>query len=126
MEFTCAFHDELGILEVIAEGKAMVDDYERIVVAILEHPNFRKGLPTLHDQRNVTLSHRSNDDIRMIAHIGRKYFKAFGMAKWAVVMPTDVQYGMTRMWQMFVDEYLKAVPMIFRDRDEAIAWLMES
>jgi hypothetical protein len=70
MEFRFVFHDDLDILEVIAEGKAGIGDYERIVQGILNH--------------------------------------------------------IARMWQTFLEDYLKLVPMVFRTREDAILWLKET
>jgi len=42
----------------------------------------------------------------------------------AVVAPNDVLFGLSRMWEQFV-EYPRLTTRVMRSRDEAIAWLQD-
>jgi hypothetical protein len=47
-----------------------------------------------------------------------------GQARCATVAPRDVQYGLVRMWEVFVEGRWDVIHQAFRSRDEAVSWLM--
>ena len=57
------------------------------------------------------------DQLRMAAKINPNYLIA-------VVSTTDLQYGVTRMWQAYVDD-LDIKTKAFRDRKSAEQWIQE-
>jgi hypothetical protein len=42
----------------------------------------------------------------------------------AIVASTDLQFGMSRVWQVYVEKS-KFVTKVFRDREDAESWLKE-
>ena len=57
------------------------------------------------------------DQVRMAAKINPNFLIA-------VVSATDLQYGVTRMWQAYIDD-LDIKTMAFRDRKSAEEWIQE-
>ena len=57
--------------------------------------------------------------------ISGQYSEQLGTAKVAIVVDRDLDYGMTRMWQVLVESHTTSYDSvkIFRNRDEAVAWL---
>jgi hypothetical protein len=57
--------------------------------------------------------------------ISGQYSEQLGAAKVAIAVDRDLDYGMTRMWQVLVEIHTLsyASAKIFRNRDEAVAWL---
>lgn len=47
-----------------------------------------------------------------------------GSSKLAVLVNRDLEYGMTRMWSVFVEDKWDVEIEVFRTESEAITWLM--
>ncbi len=63
-------------------------------------------------------------DIRNIADYCRNYREQFGHAKCAIYVVRDSDYGLVRMWQVFVSTNVWDVSEnLFRSRDAAKDWL---
>jgi hypothetical protein len=61
-------------------------------------------------------------DVRRVAREDREYAETHPPFAIAVVAPHDMEYGLSRMWQAFVDD-TSIVSKVARTRDEALAWL---
>ena len=64
------------------------------------------------------------DEARVIAGQGKKLAMLNSQLCVAIIAPQDVQFGMSRMWEAFVDG-TGWQTSVFRDRPSAIAWLRE-
>jgi len=49
-----------------------------------------------------------------------------GKTKLALLVARDLEFGLAKMWQVFVDEKWDVISRVFRSRDEAITWLKRS
>jgi hypothetical protein len=99
-------------------GKLTDDDLREHQRAVLADPDFDPTLNQLWDLQQVETLDISNAALRDLAS-SRSY--AAG-TKRAVVAPRDVLYGTARMFQTLHDEAPEDV-RVFRDADEAKAWL---
>jgi hypothetical protein len=63
-------------------------------------------------------------DVRRIARADREYVEAHPPIAIAVVAPHDLEYGLSRMWQAFVDD-APIESTVGRTRAEALAWLAD-
>ncbi len=94
---------------------------EELVAAMArtrDAPDFRPHFRQLADFRGVTEFHFPNNVIRRIA---ASPVYALG-ARRAFVVDTDESFGLARMYQMSQEDPEDAL-RIFRDLDEALAWL---
>src|SRR4051812_47297033 len=62
------------------------------------------------------------DEIRQLADVDREFARLIPRAVVAVIAPTDLPYGMARMWQMLSEE-IGWTTSVFRGRAEAESWL---
>jgi len=80
----------------------------------------------LWDLTDANLSALSAVDVQMVAEhtASRAHSRAGG--KTALVAPTDVDFGMSRMFQTMIDNAdHEASVRVFRSRDEATEWIDE-
>ncbi len=79
---------------------------------------FEPGLDHLLDLRDVTLFDLSVDEVREISRV-----RVFGeSSRLAVVAPTDVAFGLSRMYEAF-GELGEERYRVFRDIEDAEGWL---
>lgn len=64
------------------------------------------------------------DDIRLLARVDAELGALNSQVSVAVIAPRDVQFGMSRMWEVLA-EGTGWQTAVFRDRPSALAWLHE-
>ena len=123
MQFSLNYHD--AVFEVTTSGDAILQGYYDFSKAVLEHDEWKPGGLILLDHTELNTGPLTIDDVQTIANISGQYSKQLGTAKVALLVDRDLDYGMTRMWQILVEGYTTSHDSvkIFRNRDEAVAWL---
>jgi hypothetical protein len=109
--------------EVVAFGIVTGDDFIRANREIYSSP--RKLLQLkfkIVDQTECTDYRVSGSDVRMMANQEREASILNRDLIIAVVSRTDLQYGISRMWQSYLDGTGLATA-IFRDRESADVWV---
>lgn len=101
-----------------------VDRLKDLLTTMLEHPDFRPGMPSLWDLRNCDLSLVDAPAMRALRDFNIERSEARGRARVALVTATDVGFGIMRMYEARVD-VPTAVTRVFRDRAEAEHWIFE-
>ena len=98
-------------------AEELLDSYS----AVLEHPDYRPGMKSLTDMREVTPS-TYRRDVLVLAQFVLEHRKEIGPLKVAVVVSREASFGMTRELTVELDE--SPVEMsVFRGIDAARAWL---
>lgn len=106
------------VLTVLAEGPV---DYEEIRAHVLEErATGALGYRELIDARRATVA-VSADDVRRVVDLVRAEARAARLGPTAVVVSSEVAYGMLRMLEMLVEDVAAIRP--FRDYREAVGWL---
>lgn len=65
------------------------------------------------------------EEIRGLADLAAQAREVVGPARVAHVVSRDLEFGLVRMWELFVEQQWDARTRCFRSRDEAVAWLKE-
>ena len=66
----------------------------------------------------------TRDFLKSLAITAAKYAGKRSGAKNAYVCPEDLQYGMTRTWEVFLDS-LPVETFVTRSMEEALKWITE-
>lgn len=120
------FHEDTGILEVVASGKASAEGGAALIQAILMHPRFQRGIPVLLDQSDLEIGHLSQRALHEVADLCVRISDTLGNGSCAVVAASDLAYGFGRMFEAYLDERVAFHTRFFRTRDEALGWLASS
>jgi len=120
---SCVFKhdDELGCIFVKWRGtfsRETADAYSRDVAAL---PGFHSGWNYFHDMRTADVK-VPGTVIRDAARVDGPPRRPDGMRKAAILVSTDVAFGMMRMLAVFRERPGLTVD-VFRDLEEAKAWL---
>lgn len=121
MEFSIEYRD--GHMAVKASGDADFESFARMHYAILNHDNWKPGTPVLIDHSDANVGSLTVSNVRDVAADVVKYADKIGRSRCAFLVSRDLEYGMIRMWMVFVEDKWLATAKIFRSREEAIAWL---
>jgi SpoIIAA-like len=123
MQQTIVFHEDSDVLEVVATGRASVEGYRALIEAILAHPRFRKHGRVLVDKTQLAMTHLPQHELREIARHFARMSAELGNGRAAILVATDVAFGIVRMWEAYVEGHVEFGTRAFRSRDEALAWL---
>jgi hypothetical protein len=123
MQFNLNYHD--GIFEVTLSGDGNVQGSYDFTKAVLEHEEWKPGGLILINITELNTGSLSIGDVQDIAGISVLNCGQFGKAKVAIVVSRDLEYGMAKMWQIFLQLGVGwyASEKIFKNRDEAVTWL---
>jgi hypothetical protein len=118
MPLAYVIHAELRLVVVRAWGVLSTDEVLAVIGALYQDPQFRSDFRELVDARKVTVLHVSPAGIREIA-TSNPYSSA---ARRAIVVSSEVAFGMARMYEMMRDPSPDEV-QVFREYASALEWL---
>jgi len=113
-----------GFFEVKTYGDAEPGGIKKFLDPMLSHEKWKTGTSFLVDHTELNLGHLTVNEIRDIANVSVRPRAELGQARCATVAPHDEQYGLVRMWEVFVEGRWDVIHRVFRSRDEAVSWLM--
>ena len=123
MPITFHFKPEAKLIICVHTGKVQDDEFMMRYKSIFEGNMFTPGTNLLIDLIQTDSSPRSPEGLRRFADFAKSKFAGAGMRpKVAVVAPTDLSFGLARMYEAFAD----SIPwdfVVFRAVDTALAWL---
>jgi hypothetical protein len=121
MSLTYSIDSDLGILRITVIGEPSFHDQEELAREWSQDPAFRPGMPILLDNRQRSTTSTPSEVREIAREVEGSPILAPG-TRCAVVVPHEVEFGMTRMFALLSDESpLKTRP--FHEMDQAVEWL---
>ncbi len=114
-------HPTVAAVEL--HGSLQRADIERAILALLAHPAYVGGMNELWDFRNAHIARIQASDLMALARFVALHLERLGK-RTAIVVGRDVDYGVARMWEGYAEQAAPQERRVFRDRDEAMAWLV--
>ncbi len=102
--------------------RELIDAYR----LLLGSPEYDPSLDDLIDLRGVTHMGVTGAGLHRLIALYDERDTPVSVTRNAIVAPTDVLYGVSRMFQTMRGEELPALVEVFRSMDEALRWLDES
>ncbi len=100
-----------------------LEAYIEVVERCTADPLFDKAMDTLWDFRATSVTSMNSGDVVQLAHHSSEYTgRRGGYWKTAVLVAGDLNYGLARMFEAYVDSAPNDV-MVFRDVESALKWL---
>ena len=106
------------IVFMTAEGSLTDADLEKLRASMQSDPDFHPNLNQLGDFRATDFSGLTATGVRALA----ERISDSDQSQRAIIVSTDLAFGMSRMYQILTDENPAKV-MVFKDMTEARAWL---
>jgi len=104
-------------------GIADVNQWPAFMKEMLSHEKWRPGTNWLKDMTELNAGKVLMEDVQTIAALYCDHSQQIGAGKCAVVVSRDLEFGLVRMWGVFVGDGWEAEAQVFRSFDEAVAWL---
>ena len=108
----------------IAKGSLSAEEVREVIRDFYEHGPISRNV--LWDLSQAVLIDISAEDVRQIAHVPRQSLELRKGGKTAIVAPSDLAFGLSRMYQTSTQP--KPLPFevqVFRDSEAAHKWLAE-
>jgi hypothetical protein len=114
---------ELGVVFSEAVGQIGYPDVEAYCLSVVNDPDYRPGLNELCDLSGAdAVSDIDSSDLRKLRDLNLSLSDRVGHSRLAYVLPTDVGFGMGRIFMAF-SETSKIEHRVFRTLRDARAWL---
>lgn len=122
MPITYSIDRERNVVFTTIRGVLTDDELLDHKMRLTSDPNFKSGMVELSDAREVGELAVTAEGVGRFVTQDSKDSELLKDYKLAIVASEDVVYGMARMYQTLTEKNVPAV-RIFRDLDEAKAWL---
>lgn len=106
-------------IEGLASSKGILDAFDIAV----SNEKYKKGMGRLWDFRDADLSSLNAETIMDMAQYSKKFPPGINDVKVAFVTESELEYGLSRMFEMSSEA--KTPIRVFRTIDEAEKWMMQ-
>ncbi len=107
----------------VATGTLTPDELESALTDAYRRPDFRPEAPSLFDARDAQLDAFAGPEIRHVVETVLKHRGAPPGTRTAIVVGHDLGFGLARMFEQQFEAKEPSDVKVFRDMDEAMAWL---
>ena len=123
MKFEILCDEQQGLFIAQTEGPIQLEDEELMIMGILAHPQWSSDFNLLFDHTESTLEHLLAIDIQKLSDLIKSYSAELQISKLAMVLSSDLNYGLGRMLEAYTSDYMACEIAITRTRKEAESWL---
>lgn len=124
MEFQLEFCKNYFLVK--ATGHAEIEVFVVMLKALFQHKDWRPGMSYIVDYTNLDARKITTDDVRLIAQKTKNLRDEAGVMRSSIVAPQDLQFGLVRMWSVYIDNNDEKETSVFRTLQEAIDWALTS
>ena len=104
----------------VVTGELRMDELRSALTEVYQSESF--SMKSLFDLRAGEASTLTSAEIREMVPLIEERRTHPGQARWAVVAPRDVEFGMSRMFEVFAEK-IPSDMRVFRDIEAAKRWL---
>ena len=116
-------HQHNGFVEVVTHGDGDVEVFQEFLNEVLRHPDWKPGFPILIDHSDLNAGPLTVDGMRKLADMINAAAVELGSSRMAILVPGDLEYGLGRMWQVYIEGRWSGTSEVFRSREDAVDWL---
>ena len=122
MPMTYEIDPEARLVRLLGTGLITDEEMVRCISTLRADPRLEPDMNTLSDMREIEVGFTSTGVARML-DVMEKTADRRRSARSAIVVSTDLAFGMGRMVELQSDERVDPTFRIFRDMDAALEWL---
>lgn len=122
MPMTYSIDAESRLVRIIGSGRVDDADMVQCIKDLRADPRLEPDMNTLSDMRGIEVGFTSQGVARMLG-VMQATSQRRSAAKAAIVVESDVAFGMGRMVEMRSEEHAEPSFRIFREMTEACRWL---
>lgn len=122
MPITTHIDSETGDRTHTATGNLTVENVQATLSEVYTRPDFRSDAAALWDLREAT-GDFPTEDVRHLVDFVTKLVGDGDQGKVAIVVSSDLGFGMSRMYETILGGQTRKPMKVFRDLDDAQSWL---
>ena len=123
MPIETSIDSRTGLRVHVATGTLTPDELENALLDAYRRPDYRPEANSLCDVRGVGIGTFTGEEIRRVVDTVLKHRGAPPGTRTAIVVGRDLVYGLARMFAHQLEAKSPSDVAVFRDMDEAMAWL---
>ncbi len=113
------------LLHISVQGTPDFDEFASIFETITNSNDYPPNIRAIWDFRNSDISSVNSEMLKHLIEI-RKRFEKRNTCRSALIVSSNMQYGMGRMFQMLSEGKIPHEFMVFRDYEECEQWLLKN
>jgi hypothetical protein len=114
-----------SLFVVTTEGEGSEKGVIAFLKDIIAHPEWRPGLNILLDHRRLTIDKIKEPGVKAVSMFFISISKQLGWGKLALVMNRDVDFGITRAWEIITADSVDMRIRVFRSYEEGRNWVLD-
>lgn len=123
MKHKIIFYPEKHLVIIYTGGVATIKGFEAFVNEVLGHPDWVTGMIVIADHRQLDFTGLSTADVENFRHFIKTNAKRIGSARIATIVKDKSSYGLTRMWEIPLEDAVTFDHCVFYSPADAKAWL---
>lgn len=124
MEYKLLQHE--GFVEVLTDGDADVSVFKEFMQEVLSLDSWKPGTPLLTNHTKLNSGPITIGQVHELASLAATLRAELGRTRMASLVGRDVEFGLARMWEVFVEDKWDGETHVFRERAAAVDWLLKS
>jgi uncharacterized protein (DUF2164 family) len=123
MEITTIINKEENLRIHKIKGELTLEILLRELGNIYSNQEFREDMNSLWDIREAEVNSFSAEHVEKVKDLVTNHWGTSGKSKSALVVSKDIAFGLSRMYEVFIEQDTKSRVMVFRDYEKAKAWV---
>jgi len=123
MEITTIIDSEANLRSHEVSGTCSLEDILACLNSIYDRPDYQPDMNVIWDLRLADLSLFSTTEIKDVRDFVKNFWGTGGNSRAALVVSGDLDFGISRIYEMFSINSVQSKIQIFRDYIEALDWV---
>ncbi len=123
MKHTIQISQDQSLFTVITEGDGDAQGIISFLKDIISHPEWQAGKHILLDHRKLQIDQIQLAGIEKVSDYFKTIGPKLGDGKIALVMNRHIDFGIARSWENITRHDVVIRIKVFREMDQALAWL---
>jgi len=123
MEISIQINKERNLRSHKVKGLISVRELKENLLGIYKSPEYYPDMNALWDLRDADFSSVTTAEVRSLIEMVKEYWGQGGKNKAALIVSRDLDYGLSRMYEILMSGSSSGNIMVFRKYDEAEKWL---
>lgn len=123
MEFKTEIDEKANLRKHTVRGNLTMQDIFDELQRVYSEPGFRADIDVLWDLREARVTTMTSAEVEKLSDFVASHWGPAGKSRAALVVSRDFEFGITRMYEIFLESRMSATVRVFRDMEEALAWM---
>ena len=123
MEIKTRIDTEKNIRYHVVEGRIEPPALAAALGSVYASDRYDPSMSSLWDFRDADFKSVGAADVRSLGDIVQSHWGQSRRSRSALVVSRDLGFGLSRMYEMNLNDDLKSQVRVFRDMDAALAWI---